>query len=515
MPGRPSLAGRSLLLVLRPISGMGGGGSALKVCADHRGGINWLSLSPDGQRLLTGSEDGTARLWSTADGQCCALLQGHESYVTFCQLEDEAAFTCSADCTIRKWDVLTGQCLQVFRGHTSIVNRILVTNNQLFSSSYDRTARAWNVDKGQVSQEFRGHRNCVLTLAYSAPWDLPGAPCMEEALAGGLLVTGSTDGTAKVWQVASGCCHQTLRGHTGAVLCLVLDTPSHTAFTGSTDATIRAWDILSGEQLRVFREHQGSVICLERFGGAAETPPCSQRHQCAVPTLHPPPPAGEPARVLRQRGQDGQVLASRHRGERAHLRGPRTQRERPQVPRGYLVHGQRGRPRARLRRPVRSAAEGVPRPRLHHQLHPGARPGALHRLARWRPAPLGRARPPARPAAAPRRPQAQPLAPLQQQGGLRRRRAPAAGLRPTGPPPHRPAEGARPAGTEGTRAAGAAFPPRRGTSEARREGCAHPRPPPSLPAPPPARAPGEPSPQPASPPTRDLPGVSSPSARGA
>ncbi|XP_034495608.1 WD repeat-containing protein 86 isoform X2 [Ailuropoda melanoleuca] len=186
---------------------------------------------------------------------------GHESYVTFCQLEDEAAFTCSADRTIRKWDVRTGQCLHVFRGHTSIVNRILVANNQLFSSSYDRTARAWSVDKGQVSQEFRGHRNCVLTLAYSAPWDLPGAPCAEEV--GGLLVTGSTDGTAKVWQVASGCCHQTLRGHTGAVLCLVLDTPSHTAFTGSTDATIRAWDILSGEQLRVFREHQGSVICLE------------------------------------------------------------------------------------------------------------------------------------------------------------------------------------------------------------------------------------------------------------
>uniref|UniRef100_A0A8D1W3D4 WD repeat domain 86 n=2 Tax=Sus scrofa TaxID=9823 RepID=A0A8D1W3D4_PIG len=247
----------------RPTSGMGGGGSALRVCADHRGGINWLSLSPDGQRLLTGSEDGTARLWSTADGQCCALLQGHESYVTFCQLEDEAAFTCSADCTIRKWDVLTGQCLQVFRGHTSIVNRILVTNNQLFSSSYDRTARAWSVDKGQVSREFRGHCNCVLTLAYSAPWDLPGAPCVEEAVAGGLLVTGSTDGTAKVWQVASGCCHQTLRGHTGAVLCLVLDTPGHTAFTGSTDATIRAWDILSGEPLRVFREHQGSIICLE------------------------------------------------------------------------------------------------------------------------------------------------------------------------------------------------------------------------------------------------------------
>ncbi|XP_033050621.1 WD repeat-containing protein 86 isoform X2 [Trachypithecus francoisi] len=274
-PGAPLPSGAQLFLVPRRASGMGGGGSALKVCADHRGGINWLSLSPDGQRLLTGSEDGTARLWSTADGQCCALLQGHESYVTFCQLEDEAAFTCSADCTIRRWDVLTGQCLQVYRGHTSIVNRILVANNQLFSSSYDRTARVWSLDKGQMSREFRGHRNCVLPLAYSGPWDLPSAPCVEEAVAGGLLVTGSTDGTAKVWQVASGCCHQTLRGHTGAVLCLVLDTPGHTAFTGSTDATIRAWDILSGEQLRVFREHQGSVICLE----------CSR----AVGTLAPGP----------------------------------------------------------------------------------------------------------------------------------------------------------------------------------------------------------------------------------
>lgn len=55
---------------------MGNGGSAVKVCTDHQGGINWLSLSPDGQRLLTGSEDGTARLWSTADSQCHGHFQG-------------------------------------------------------------------------------------------------------------------------------------------------------------------------------------------------------------------------------------------------------------------------------------------------------------------------------------------------------------------------------------------------------------------------------------------------------
>ncbi|NWI61041.1 WDR86 protein, partial [Calyptomena viridis] len=246
---------------------MGNSGSAVKVCTDHQGGINWLSLSPDGQRLLTGSEDGTARLWSTADSQCHGHFQGHESYITFCHLENEAAFTCSADHTIRKWDVVTGQCLAIYRGHTSIVNRILVAKDYLFSGSYDRTARCWSVDKEKQIQEFRGHRNCVLTLAHYSSRDVleeeEEEEEEEERVSRDLLVTGSTDCTVKVWWVSSGRCYQTLLGHTGAVLCLILDAPNRELFSGSTDYTIRTWNIVTGEQLKVFKEHQGSVICLE------------------------------------------------------------------------------------------------------------------------------------------------------------------------------------------------------------------------------------------------------------
>ncbi|XP_014425103.2 WD repeat-containing protein 86 isoform X3 [Pelodiscus sinensis] len=243
---------------------MGSSGSALKVCADHRGGINWLSLSPDGQHLLTGSEDGTARLWSTADSQCHGHFQGHESYITFCHLENEVAFTCSADHTIRKWDVMTGQCLAIYRGHTSIVNRILVAKDYLFSGSYDRTARCWSVDKEKQIQEFRGHRNCVLTLAHYSSRDvLDESEEEQEKLSRDFLVTGSTDCTVKVWWVSSGRCYQTLLGHTGAVLCLILDARNRELFSGSTDYTIRTWNIVTGEQLKVFKEHQGSVICLE------------------------------------------------------------------------------------------------------------------------------------------------------------------------------------------------------------------------------------------------------------
>ncbi|KAM8967263.1 WD repeat-containing protein 86 [Pelodytes ibericus] len=252
---------------------MGSGGSAcatpnslVSVCADHKGGINWLSLSPDGCHLLTASEDCTARLWRTLDSQCCKLLEGHGSYITFCHLENDMAFTCSADRTVRKWEVATGLCLAVYTGHTSIVNRILVVKDYVFSGSYDRTARCWDVETARQLQVFQGHRNCILTLAHFSSDDILDESDIEGSEVKEFIVTGSTDCTVKIWEASSGCCYQTLRGHSGAILCTVLDPSNSELFSGSTDHTIRRWNMATGHQLKVFRGHQGSVICLEMVG---------------------------------------------------------------------------------------------------------------------------------------------------------------------------------------------------------------------------------------------------------
>ncbi|XP_015209558.1 WD repeat-containing protein 86 isoform X2 [Lepisosteus oculatus] len=242
-------------------SGSSRSSSLKKVCSDHCGGINWLSLSPDGSYLLTASEDGTARLWKTSEQKSCMHFQGHESYITHCHLENDVAYTCSADQTIRKWDVATGCCTVVFRGHTSIVNKLLVTRSCLFSGSYDRTARCWSLDTGRQLQEFRGHWNGVLALDHFYSQDF--LPELDSEQNKEFLITGSTDCTVKLWLVPSGRCYQTLRGHKGAILCMALDIPNRALFTGSRDYTVRRWDLTTGEQTKVFQEHQGSVICLE------------------------------------------------------------------------------------------------------------------------------------------------------------------------------------------------------------------------------------------------------------
>lgn len=72
----------------------------------HRDEINVVAWSPDGESLLTASEDGTARLWHPLTGGLRTTLIGHSSAVTAALwLPDGVVVTGSADRTVRFWDV--------------------------------------------------------------------------------------------------------------------------------------------------------------------------------------------------------------------------------------------------------------------------------------------------------------------------------------------------------------------------------------------------------------------------
>ena len=74
----------------------------------HASIVNSTQFSPDGMRILTTSQDGTARLWDAETGQELGLLAGHSGYLTSAHFSPDGMriVTASGDGTARLWNVL-------------------------------------------------------------------------------------------------------------------------------------------------------------------------------------------------------------------------------------------------------------------------------------------------------------------------------------------------------------------------------------------------------------------------
>ena len=162
-----------------------------------------VAFSPDGERVLTGSRDHTARLWDARTGQELQRFEGHGADVNspFSPSVESVAFspdgervlTGSLDRTARLWDARTGQELQRFDGHGDRVYSVAFSpdgERVLTGIAADYTARLWDARTGQELQRFEGHGAEVYSVAFSPD--------------GERVLTGSWDSTARLWDVRTG-----------------------------------------------------------------------------------------------------------------------------------------------------------------------------------------------------------------------------------------------------------------------------------------------------------------------
>jgi WD40 repeat protein len=70
-----------------------------------------VTYSPDGQRIVSGSADKTAKVWDAWTGQEKLSLTGHTSVVTSVAYspDGQRIVSGSNDTTVKVWDAQTGQ----------------------------------------------------------------------------------------------------------------------------------------------------------------------------------------------------------------------------------------------------------------------------------------------------------------------------------------------------------------------------------------------------------------------
>lgn len=107
----------------------------------------------------------------------------------------------------------------------------------LITGSYDRTARVWNLETGTELRCLKGHTRAIRDLQFD---DVK-------------LITGSMDHTIRIWDWRSGRCIRTLTGHTEGVVSLNFD--SNVLASGSVDATVKVWNLRTGEAFTLRGHH--------------------------------------------------------------------------------------------------------------------------------------------------------------------------------------------------------------------------------------------------------------------
>jgi len=115
---------------------------------------------------VSGSRDGTVRVWDIQRGRALRILQGHRhsvrcldvcgnrvvsgSYDTTCRVSDEPLATVDSRMTqfFQLWDVDTGQCLHVLRGHYHEIYSVAFDGVRIASGGLDTTVRVWDAKSG-------------------------------------------------------------------------------------------------------------------------------------------------------------------------------------------------------------------------------------------------------------------------------------------------------------------------------------------------------------------------------
>ncbi|XP_076327644.1 uncharacterized protein LOC143234284 [Tachypleus tridentatus] len=242
-------------------------GYLLEKIFEHKAGINCMALSEDGSLLVTGSEDMTAKMWSTHTNsvELLGTLEGHTGYIMCCAVHKQFVITGSSDNTLRKWSMTTGECLHVYEGHELRISRVICRGDYILSSSYDKTVRAWlfyihDEQTDACIRIFEGHSRGVYPIIFIPCDDIhfPG----HDIWTSDILITGSADCTARSWSFYTGNCLQVFRKHKLTVNALVTDMCAKRLYTGGGDGLICCWDILTGHLLQELKGHEGPVIHL-------------------------------------------------------------------------------------------------------------------------------------------------------------------------------------------------------------------------------------------------------------
>ncbi|KAF7322594.1 WD-REPEATS-REGION domain-containing protein [Mycena chlorophos] len=234
----------------------------------HTGNITAVCFHSEGKWLVTGSEDGTIKIWDLRTSQ---LFNNYDNSSPVNDVvihpNQGELISCDQAGRVKLWDLSQNICQQELTPVHDLPMRsvtMAADGSLLIAGNNKGIIYVWKLHdensgppRFQAVTKFRAHNKYVTRCLLS-----PDAK---------YLATCSADTTVKIWTMSHNWeFHEdkVLVGHQRWVWDCAFSADSAYLITASSDHTARLWDMSSGESVRQYNGHHKAAVCCALHDGA-------------------------------------------------------------------------------------------------------------------------------------------------------------------------------------------------------------------------------------------------------